>query len=120
MRCFQEAVRLSPDHLIALNNLGNAYRLQKNWDEARKVFERALEVSPNDPEANYGLGMVFAQADDTAHAYEYLQRALKSRPAYPEALTISEYFICERSGEMKRSRVLKSAFELLLPSINLI
>ena len=26
MRCFQEAVRLSPDHLIALNNLGNAYR----------------------------------------------------------------------------------------------
>ena len=86
IRCFQEAVRLSPDHLIALNNLGNAYRQQKSWDEARKIFERALEVSPDDPEANYGLGMVFAQADDTAHAYEYLQRALKSRPAYPEAL----------------------------------
>ncbi len=86
IRCFQEAVRLSPDHLIALNNLGNAYRQQKSWDEARKIFERTLEVSPNDPEANYGLGMVFAQADDTAHAYEYLQRALKSRPAYPEAL----------------------------------
>jgi tetratricopeptide (TPR) repeat protein len=86
IRCFQEAVRLSPDHLIALNNLGNAYRQEKSWDEARKIFERTLEVSPDDPEANYGLGMVFAQADDTAHAYEYLQRALKSRPAYPEAL----------------------------------
>jgi tetratricopeptide (TPR) repeat protein len=86
IRCFQEAMRLSPDHLIALTNLGTAYRLQKSWDAARKAFERALEVSPNDPEANYGLGMVFAQADDTAHAYEYLQRALKSRPTYPEAL----------------------------------
>jgi tetratricopeptide (TPR) repeat protein/peroxiredoxin len=86
IRCFQEAMHLSPDHLIALTNLGNAYRLQKSWDAARKAFERALEVSPNDPEANYGLGMVFAQAEDTAHAYEYLQRALKSRPAYPEAL----------------------------------
>jgi tetratricopeptide (TPR) repeat protein len=86
IRCFLGAVRLSPDHLIALNNLGNAYRLRKSWDEARKIFERALEVSPDDPEANYGLGMVFAQADDTKHAYEYLQRALKSRPAYPEAL----------------------------------
>jgi len=86
VRCFKEAVRLSPDHLIALNNLGNAYRLQKSWDAARKVFERALEVSVSDPEANYGLGMVFAQADDTARAYDYLQRALKSRPAYPEAL----------------------------------
>ncbi|MGA7928991.1 MAG: FG-GAP-like repeat-containing protein [Candidatus Sulfotelmatobacter sp.] len=86
IRCFQEAVRLSPEHLIALNNLGNAYRLQKSWAEARKTFERALAVSSNDPEANYGLAMVFAQADATADAYEYLQKALKSRPAYPEAL----------------------------------
>jgi tetratricopeptide (TPR) repeat protein/peroxiredoxin len=86
VRCFREAVRLSPDHLIALNNLGNAYRLLKKWDEARKTFEYALEVSATDAEANYGLGMVFAQADDAARAYEYLQRALKARPAYPEAL----------------------------------
>jgi tetratricopeptide (TPR) repeat protein/peroxiredoxin len=86
IRCFQEAVRLSPDHLIALNNLGSAYRLQKNWDAARETFEHALRVSPSDPDANYGLAMVFAQADDTAHAYEYLQRALKFRPDYPEAL----------------------------------
>ena len=83
---FQEAVHLSPDHLIALNNLGNAYRLHKSWDAARQTFERALEVSPNDPEANYGLGMVYAHADDTTHAYQYLQRALQSRPDYPEAL----------------------------------
>jgi tetratricopeptide (TPR) repeat protein/peroxiredoxin len=84
--CFQEAVRLSPDHLIALNNLGNAYRQQKQWDEARKVLERAVAVGPQDPEANYSLGMVFAQIGDTDRAYEYLQRALKFRPAYPEAL----------------------------------
>jgi tetratricopeptide (TPR) repeat protein/peroxiredoxin len=83
---FQEALRLSPDHLIALDNLGNAYRQQKQWDEARSVLERALKVSPRDPEANYSLGMVFAQLDDSDRAYEYLQRALKFRPAYPEAL----------------------------------
>ena len=86
LKCFQEAVRQTPDHLIALNNLGNGYRLQKNWAEARKTFERALEVSPADADANYGLAMVFAQAEDTGHAYEYLQKALKSRPDYPEAL----------------------------------
>ncbi len=86
VRCFQQALRNSPDHLIALNNLGNAYRLQKNWGAARKTFERALEVSPSDAGSNYGLAMVFAQADDSARAYEYLQAALKSRPDYPEAL----------------------------------
>jgi tetratricopeptide (TPR) repeat protein/peroxiredoxin len=83
---FQEALRLSPDHLIALDNLGNAYRQQKQWDEAGSVLERALKVSPQDPEANYSLGMVFAQLDDSDRAYEYLQKALKFRPAYPEAL----------------------------------
>jgi tetratricopeptide (TPR) repeat protein len=86
VRCFQEALRLSPHHLLSLDNLGNAYRLQKHWSEARKVLQQALEIAPDDPEANYSLGMVFAQADDTAKAYEYLQRALKARPAYPEAL----------------------------------
>ena len=83
---FQEALRLSPDHLIALENLGNAYRQQKQWDEARRVLEHAVAVGPEDPEANYSLGMVFAQLDDNDRAYESLQRALKLRPAYPEAL----------------------------------
>jgi tetratricopeptide (TPR) repeat protein len=83
---FQEALRLSPDHVIALDNLGNAYRQRKQWDEARKVLERAVAVGPQDAEANYGLGMVFAQTGDSDRAYEYLQRALRFRPVYPEAL----------------------------------
>ncbi len=83
---FQQALKLSPDHIIALDNLGSAYRQQKRWDDARKTYERALELRPSDAEANYGLGMVYAQNDDTARAYDSLQRALKLRPVYPEAL----------------------------------
>ena len=83
---FQQALKLNPRHLLALDNLGNAYRLQKRWDEARQTLERALETAPDDPEANYSLGMVFAQTNEIAQAYEHLQRALKSRPVYPEAL----------------------------------
>lgn len=83
---FQQALQLDPHHLLSLDNLANAYRAQKRWEDARKILERALQLAPQDPEANYSLGMVFAQTDDTAKAYEYLQRALKARPAYPEAL----------------------------------
>ena len=83
---FEQALKLNPDHLLSLDNLGNAYRAQKQWDEARRVLERALSVAPGDPEANYSLGMVYAQTDDTGKAHEYLQKALQARPNYPEAL----------------------------------
>lgn len=83
---FQEALRLNPDHLIALGNLGNAYRELRQWDDARKVLLHAIEVGPDSPEANYSLGMVYAQTDDTTRASEYLKIALKYRSVYPEAL----------------------------------
>ncbi len=83
---FQTALRLSPNHFVALENLGNAYRQQKRWDEARKALQRAIELDPQDAEANYSLAMVFAQTGDTERAYAYLRTALKTRPAYPEAL----------------------------------
>jgi tetratricopeptide (TPR) repeat protein len=83
---FQEALRLSPDYWIALENLGNAYRQQGRWDEARVALERAVAARPQTPEANYSLAMVYAQTDDTDRAYRYLQNALRLRPDYPEAL----------------------------------
>jgi len=83
---FQKAVQLSPEYLIALENLGNAHRQLKQWEDAREALERAVAVGPQDPEANYSLGMVLAQLDHVDRAYEYLQRALKLRPDYPEAL----------------------------------
>jgi tetratricopeptide (TPR) repeat protein len=83
---FQEALRVSPDYWIALENLGNAYRQQRQWDDARAALERAVAGRPKDPEANYSLAMVYAQTDNTERAYQYLQRALTLRPAYPEAL----------------------------------
>ncbi len=83
---FQQALKLSPDHSIALVNLGSAYRQLEQWQEAGKVYEHAIAVNPNDPEANYGLGMVYAQAGDTQRAFDLLQLALKLRPEYPEAL----------------------------------
>ena len=83
---FQRALAINPDHLIALENLGNAYRQEKQWEPARTTLEHAVEVGPDDPEANYSLGMVYAQLNESERAYQRLQTALKVRPNYPEAL----------------------------------
>ena len=86
IRCLREALKLDPDHFIALENLGNAYRQQKRWDEARRTLEHAIELRAQDPEANYSLAMVYAQTNQPERAFDYLQNALKARPTYPEAL----------------------------------
>jgi tetratricopeptide (TPR) repeat protein len=83
---FEQALQVDPDHFVALENLGNAYKQEKRWDEAQQTLERALAIKPDDAEANYSLGMVFAQLDDKMRSYEYLQKALEIRPSYPEAL----------------------------------
>jgi len=83
---FQRALQIDPAHLIALLNLGNAYRQQKEWGEAKKVLRRAFDVEPDDPEVNYSLGMVCAQLEESDRAEEYLKRAVSLRPVYPEAL----------------------------------
>jgi tetratricopeptide (TPR) repeat protein len=83
---FQKALQLDPDHFIALENLGNAYRQAKHWDDAKATLQHALQLNPDNAEANYAMGMVYAQTDDADRAYEYLQKAVAERPAYPEAL----------------------------------
>jgi tetratricopeptide (TPR) repeat protein len=83
---FQRALQLDPAHLIALVNLGNAYRQRKEWAQAKTTLERAFAVGPDDAEVNYSLGMVFAQLDESDRAFEYLKRAVILRPVYPEAL----------------------------------
>jgi tetratricopeptide (TPR) repeat protein len=83
---FQQALQLDPDHFIALENLGNAYRQAKRWDDAKATLQRALQLNPDNAEANYALGMVYAQTDDADRAYEYLKKAVAEKPAYPEAL----------------------------------
>ena len=83
---FERALKANPGHFISMVNLGNAYRQQKRWDDARVALSRALATQPGDAEANYSLGMVYAQIGDTAQALEHLQKALLARPSYPEAL----------------------------------
>jgi tetratricopeptide (TPR) repeat protein len=86
IRNFQRSLEFDPEYVVALVNLGNAYRQRKGWDQAKAVLQRALQIAPDDPEANYALGMVFAQRDQPEQAVEYLQKALAARPNYPEAL----------------------------------
>ena len=102
---FERALQIDPDHSVALQNLGSAYRQKKDWPQAKRALEKALALNPDDPEANYSLAMVYAQTNDANRAYEYLQKALLARPDYPEALNNLGilYLRTQRPEEAKQS-----------------
>jgi Flp pilus assembly protein TadD/peroxiredoxin len=86
IRNLQQALRLSPNNVTALDNLGSIYRREGRWVDAQQALEAALKADPEDADANYGLGMVFAQQNDTESAYKFLRRSLELRPNYPDAM----------------------------------
>ena len=86
IEAFQHALQIDPSHSVALLNLGNAYRQEKDWNAAEKTLQKAFALSPDDAEVNYNLGMVYAQLTDSDRAFERLKQALALRPVYPEAL----------------------------------
>src|SRR5262249_18020630 len=54
---FQQAIKIFPDYLLALNKLGEQYLALKKVDDARASFERALAVNPKFPVAHINLAM---------------------------------------------------------------
>jgi tetratricopeptide (TPR) repeat protein len=83
---FDAALRLNPNHTVALENLGNVYREIGRWNEARTLFERAIRNDPGDATAVYSLAMVYADENDSQQALRILQETLSLRPDYPPAL----------------------------------
>jgi tetratricopeptide (TPR) repeat protein len=47
IRQYKEALKLSPDYVVALNNLGHAYERKKLTVQALEVYEQALKQEPN-------------------------------------------------------------------------
>jgi tetratricopeptide (TPR) repeat protein len=48
---FQRAMHINPGYLVALVNLGNAYRELTDWTSARASLQQAVQLAPGDAEA---------------------------------------------------------------------
>ena len=46
-KSFRQALTLKPDHVKALNNLGNTLKEQGKLEEAEKIFRKALALNPH-------------------------------------------------------------------------
>lgn len=82
----REALRLRPQFLEALNNLGNVLVLQKQYQEAIECYQRVLAIRPDYPEAYSNLGSALRGLGRLDEAVMNYRQALRLRPEFPDAL----------------------------------
>ena len=84
----REGLRLNPEHLSCLNNLGSLCRDTGRTKEALEIYERAIDISPNHAEANYNYGITLIKAgfDDKGwHYHEWRWHTDKQAAVPPDA-----------------------------------
>jgi adenylate cyclase len=58
----EEALRLSPrSHLLFLSNLGNAYRMLRQYEKSIATYQRVLAAMPYHPGSRLGLASVYGE-----------------------------------------------------------
>ncbi|MGA2093219.1 MAG: tetratricopeptide repeat protein, partial [Sedimentisphaerales bacterium] len=80
-----QSLRIKPDYVTAINNLGMALRDQGKIDQAVIQWEKALEMEPSNPNVNANIGLNFALQGQYEKAIEHFNRALKNKPDLPHA-----------------------------------
>lgn len=87
---FAEALRLNPNRVESLNDLGAAYLLLGRNEEALRAFQQVLERMPNDPEVLVNIGVARYLMGDLAEARKQAARALELNPASDKARKLIE------------------------------
>jgi len=97
---FQHALRIKPGFPKTLNNLGNVYAAQHQFEPAERQFRAALRTDPANADANYNLGVLLMMKGAPAGAIPYLQR-VKSPQA--QLNLVRAYLQAHRTADATRT-----------------
>lgn len=93
IKCFEEAINISPEFEWPYNNLGRIYTNLKKYNKAEKLFKKALSINPDyyNGHINFGYmywkrGNEFRKTKAYQYAYENYNKALE---IYEKAHTIN-------------------------------
>jgi outer membrane protein OmpA-like peptidoglycan-associated protein len=87
-RLLEQALKLCPNHLDALNNLANLMEEQQKWSEAQLYYDRAIKANPDFARAYAGLGDVLMQRQDYQGAADAFDKFLEKAKGDP---TLQQY-----------------------------
>ena len=75
-RLYLETIKVNPDYIDALNNLGVIYIYDKNYPAASSVLERATRLKPRNVDPFYNLACLYAIKGEQDQSLAYLRKAI--------------------------------------------
>ena len=98
--CWQELLAISPDHLRALNGLGNWLLSKQRAAEASGYLSRAVAIDDQQPALLFNLAMAERGSGRINAAIENLNKALAIDPYFVQA-TFQMAILYQESGETR-------------------
>jgi len=86
--CYQQALRINPEHGLSWNNLGSALEQRngpKDKDAAKQAYARAIKINPQHAEAQNNLGAIESEQGLLDAAGKSFEAAILAKPDFVEA-----------------------------------
>ena len=84
-KSYEAAIKIRPDYMEALNNLGSVLRSQRRFREALLQYDKALAEKPDLAETLSNRGVTLSELGRFPEALVSLDRSLKLNPELAEA-----------------------------------
>ena len=97
--CLLAVLKEEPDNIPALLMLGGAYFVDKNYKEARIVFERLVSIEPGTGQYSVALFNALWRLQETEDALEEMRRFIAVADKVAENDTLEQYMSILKSIE---------------------
>ena len=78
----ERAIKIQPENVSILNNLGTAYKELGKSKEAINFYQKVLGIDSNHTNANFNLGLEFYKLKEFRKAKNYLEKTVRIQPNY--------------------------------------
>ena len=75
-------IKIEPNNLTILQNLGTAHKELGEFDEAIKLYNKVLNINPKHTNSNYNLGLVFYKMNEIKKAKIFLKKTVDMQSNY--------------------------------------
>jgi serine/threonine protein kinase/Tfp pilus assembly protein PilF len=97
-----KALKIDPDNISGLSNLGYLYMGRKNYPKAIEAYLKVADLAPHLPDTFFNLGYVYAVRKNYQQAKVMYRRVVDLNPAFTDEALFNLAVINEKLGEHKQ------------------